>query len=62
MNNKMIPYEVGYQITEYRTTIVWAASQAEAVFKGQAIDQVDPALFDMTTGVPEFWAAHAVEP
>lgn len=62
MNTKLIPYEVGYQIIEHRSTVIWAASQADAVAKAQALDQYDPELFEMTTGVPECWAAHAVEP
>jgi hypothetical protein len=61
MNTKPIPYEVGYQITEHRSTVVWARSEAEAVAKAKAIDYYDPELFEMTTGVPEFWTAHAVE-
>jgi hypothetical protein len=60
MSTKPIPYEVGYQITEHRSIVVWARSQAEAINKAQAVGQATE-LFEITTGVPESWTAHLVE-
>ena len=59
---KLIPYEAGYQIIEYRSTVIWARSEAEAITKAQAIDFNEPELFEITTGVPECWTAQVAEP
>lgn len=59
---KPMPYEVGYQITEHRSIVVFATSEADALAKAQAIDFRDPEMFDWTTSLPECWTAHRVEP
>lgn len=62
MNMKPKLYEVGYQITEHRSIMICARSEAEAIESAKALDDLAPDNFDVTTGVPECWAAHIVEP
>ncbi len=62
MNMKPKLYEVGYQITEHRSIMICATSQAEAIARAQVLDDLAPDTFDVTTSVPECWAAHVVEP
>lgn len=61
MNTKPKAYEVGYQIIEHRSIVVLATSEADAIAKAQALDYLDPELFELCTGLPEFWNAQIVE-